>query len=226
MRKITFVLLLLSTSIIANEQVLTSEINVDVQYEDQTEILNDLKVHGDVEANSISTSSLTTGSLNASGDLNTTAQIRASGNINTSGEIIAIGDVHTNQKVYFGGEDKSSYIMHFDGSTGTSSPGTIDISTKSSAFVNIKVSVGGRVNWYQVAAESNIFGYMYPNNNSGMQQIGYLRQRNIFTDGYISISYKWINAATVRIEINNSSPHNGTLMYAGTITVAQHGYGF
>lgn len=180
-----------------------------------------LLVNGNIEGTTI-----TTGEINATGNVNSSGQVFATGNLNTSGEIISNGDVHSNQRIYFGGGDKSSYIMHFDGSTGTSQPGTIDINTQSSAFVNIKVSVGGRVNWYQVAAEMNIFGYMYPNNNNGMQEIGYLKKRGIFSDGYISIDYKWINAATVRIEIHNSSPHNGTLMYAGTVTVSQHGYGF
>lgn len=260
MKKTTLMLLLWSLTTMAFAQVMTSEIEISTDYTNKTEILNDLKVHGELEANAIKSDHIKTTGYNLNIDSNApglyvtlgtnnaekdfilwagsggnTRHMRigtdvghygdaameiyqnSDGSTVDPGRVKVNGDLRTGKKIYFGGEDESSYIMHIDGSAGANSSKSFNIDCKSSAFLNVKVSVGGRAAWHQGAAEKNIFGYMYPS--------GYLYHRDIFVDSPISISYRWVSSTRLEVTIHNNTG-DGSLMFAGTVTVSQHGYGF
>lgn len=139
------------------------------------------------------------------------------GNPTDPGRVKVNGDLRTGKKIYFGGEDESSYLMHIDGSAGANASTSFNIDCKANAFLNVKVSVGGRAAWHQGAAETNIFGYMYPS--------GYLNHRDVFIDSPVSISYRWVSNSRLEVTIHNNTG-DGSLIFAGTVTVSQNGYGF
>lgn len=212
MKKAAIMLLFWSTTNIVFSQVLTSEIIVDLEHSDLTEITNDLKVTGNIEATTI-----TAGTLQMSGDINTSGQVHASGNLNTSGEVISNGDVHTNSRVYFGGGDNSSFIQHLEGYVGPGGIGTYYLNVAANGFINMKVDIGGRVSSTNVSAERNAYGYMWGT--------GYITERHIYATGSIELRIYWDTAWRLRIEVKNTNGSHG-MMFAGTVTASQTGYGW
>ncbi len=185
----------------ASAQVMTSEIKVDTDYTDKTEILNELKVHGALEAVSL-----------------TTGAISATGNVNTTGKVISNGNLQTNNRVYFGGGENSSFIQHIDGFASKNGGKTTHIvNVAANGFINVQLNAGGRAGSNNVSVERNAFGYMWGT--------GYITERPIYSHGNISAKITFVHPWQLKIEIINDDPSND-LMVAGTITISQTGWGW